>query len=348
MKHTLWLILALVAAALPFPQSPAAAPARPFPSVSPAVSPPPGESIRGITISTHMDGRDWGWDTMAPTIQDIQTVGATWVATHPYARIGANGQVRFTPVDVKNPPAYLVRPIREAHARGLKILIKPHLGYWGSPFRWRGDIEFRRPEEWERFWRSYESWIVQLAQACREADGFVVGTELDRTLGFEDRWRRIISRIREHTDLALTYAANWTHYRDVGFWDVLDVVGIQAYFPLTDAPNPTRPELESGWARVMAELTAYAREQNRNVVFTELGYSRSFTASVEPWSYHTDGPEAEAVQIACMRSALTAIEQEPLVLGAFLWKWFPSPHPVGRNFELATPAMSSAIREAWR
>ena len=48
-----------------------------------------------------------------------------------------------------------------------------------------------------------------------------------------------------------------------------------------------------------------------------------------------------------MRIALAAIEAEPRVVGSFLWKWFPRPSSVGRNFQLATPGMSAAIREAW-
>jgi hypothetical protein len=53
------------------------------------------------------------------------------------------------------------------------------------------------------------------------------------------------------------------------------------------------------------------------------------------------------VQERCMRIALEAIEAEPRVVGSFLWKWFPRPFSVGRNFQLATPGMSAAIREAW-
>ncbi len=37
-----------------------------------------------------------------------------------------------------------------------------------------------------------------------------------------------------------------------------------------------------------------------------------------------------------------------LVVGAFLWKWFPNPHPVGRNFQLATPRLRKAIADVWR
>ena len=152
--------------------------------------------VRGITISTHGIGRDWGTDAIVPTLENIRAVGANWVAIHPYARISADGTLRWSDIDPADPPAHIVRPIREAHRLGLRIYIKPHIAYWRSPFSWRGEIAFTSDEDWQRFWRSYREWIALLATVCREADGFVVGTELDRMLTFEEEWRGIIAEVR--------------------------------------------------------------------------------------------------------------------------------------------------------
>jgi len=305
------------------------------------------EPVRGITVSTHRSGQEWGTDAIRPTFAQLKALGATWVATHPYARIGGDGSVRFRGFDPNDAPEYLVRPIREAHRLGLKILIKPHLGYWGSPFDWRGDIAFETDAQWARFWRDYERWIVKIAAACRDADGLAVGTELDRTLGHETEWRRIIAGVRKQTRAPLTYAANWSDYERVGFWDALDAIGIQAYFPLTTRPDPSEEEIRRGWVSRMARLRSYAERHYRNIVFTELGYSESFDAPVEPWAGRVDGEAAERVAQACMRIALETVEAEPRVVGAFLWKWFPEPRPVGRNYRLATPGMRRVIRAAW-
>ncbi|NKB69983.1 MAG: hypothetical protein GKR89_23155 [Candidatus Latescibacteria bacterium] len=304
--------------------------------------------VQGITISTHGSGRDWGSDAMAPTMESIRQVGANWVSIHPYARIGADGSVRFRPIDPENPPAYLVRPIAEAHRLGLNICIKPHLAYWGSPFSWRGEITFATDAEWQRFWSEYENWIVQVARACRKTDAFVVGTELDQTLHDEDRWRRIIAQVRKETDAPLTYAANWPDYQRVPFWDALDIIGIQAYFPLVKEKDPSREELRLGWQRLMGQLRAYAQTQNRRIVFTELGYNQSHLAPVEPWDYHVDGEPASPIQEACLEMALEAIAAEETVVGTLLWKWFPHPRPVGRNFQLATPRLMRIISAAWQ
>ncbi len=307
----------------------------------------PAETVRGVIVSTHTDGSDWASAGMRSTLADIGTLGADWVAIHPYARIQADGTVRFRPLDPGNPPAELARPIAEAHALGLKILIKPHLAYWGSPFSWRGDIRFRTEAEWNRFFTTYTAWIDGLVEACPGADGFVVATELDATLDHEAAWRRVIASVRARTHAPLTYGANWTHYRDVPFWDALDVIGIQAYFPLTDAPRPDSATVAAGWSRLMDGLHDYALAQNRRIVFTELGYNRAFDAPLRPWDYAVDGADAEAMQALCLGAALRAVDAEPMVVGVFLWKWFPNPYPVGRNFQLATPGLKRVIAAAW-
>ena len=302
--------------------------------------------IRGITISTHRGGQDWGSDQMPEALVDIRSLGANWVAIHPYARIGGDGSVRTRYAD-DAPPAHITRPIREARAAGLKILIKPHLAYWGSPFGWRGEIGFDDDASWERFWREYEAFIVDIARWTRDADGLVVGTELRLTESHESRWRAIIESVRRETDVPLTYAANWDDYERVAFWDALDVIGVQAYFPLTQEGESSEEAIRNGWAGWMSTLSTFAGEHGKPIVFTELGYNQAYAAPVRPWDYRTDDAGARDVQELCMKIALDSIERERAVIGVFLWKWFVPPRSVGRNFQLATPTMREVIRASW-
>jgi len=304
-------------------------------------------SIRGVTISTHRSGQEWGSDQMLPTMEQLRDLGVEWIAIHPYAGIRPDGTVRvFRSVDPAAPAAELTRPIREAHALGLKILIKPHLAYWGS-FTWRGEIGFDDDEAWERFWSGYRAWIVAVATITRDADGFVVGTELAKTLDQKERWLEIIEAVREVTPAPLTYAANWDRYESVSFWEALDAIGIQAYFPLVDDEEPANPQtVRDGWAGWAEKLKAYSRAQGRPVLLTELGYNHSANTAREPWSSATDDG-GESLQALCTRIALETVERESAILGSFLWKWFPEPRPAGRNFRLATPEMRGVIRDAW-
>ncbi len=303
------------------------------------------EPVQGMTISCQTWGWEWGTDEMVESMRELKALGVNWICIHPYAAIRGDGSVRWRGEEA---PAWLTRPIREAHALGMKILIKPHLAYWGSPFEWRGAITFEDEAQWQRFFTTYQAWITNVAEVCREADAFVVGTELDGTLHREDDWRRVVAGVRQRFAGPLTYAANWTDYRSVPFWDALDVIGIQAYFPLAAEPGlPDPGDLEQAWARWLKEMRAYARTVNRPIVFTELGYCRTPNAAVRPWEGRRgDGEHADETQRRCMTAALQAIKRDELVVGAFLWKWFAGPH-TRENFLMTTPAMRQLIREHW-
>lgn len=313
-------------------------------SGEPVSRPAETQTVRGITISTHRGGREWGdREIMASTFAEVAAVGANWVAIHPYAGISDDGGVRVRSHDWD----WLRAPIEEAHAHGLQILIKPHLAYWGSGFSWRGEIRFEDTVARRRFEESYRRWIVDVARATVGADAFAVGTELDQTLSDEGWWRRVIEDIRAVNGAALTYAANWTDYQRVPFWDALDAIGIQAYFPLSDAELPEEDELRASWQRKMSELDEFATRHDRPIVFSELGYSRTWSAAREPWLGRGDDPAAEVFQRLCLRIALEAIEQNEHVVGAFLWKWFPEPRPVGRDFQIAAPGVREELRRTW-
>ena len=306
--------------------------------------------VRGMTVSCPTWGGEWGSDEMVATLDVLRLEGVNWVSIHPYARIFADGTVRFRPIDPDDPPEWLVRPIREAHTRGMKILIKPHLAYWGSPFSWRGAIEFDDPDARTRFFSTYEAWVTLLARVVSDADAFAVGTELGRLSGEEHAWRRIISQVRQRFPGHLTYAANWDEFDRVPFWDAVDAVGIQAYFPVLDnasASAPTDSELDAGWGRILDRIRAFAARTDRPIVFTELGYDWSVEAPVEPWATGRRTAEGEAVQRALLRAAMRAIEREPRVVGAFLWKWFPGERQHG-DFRMSSPDNRAVIREMWK
>jgi len=303
--------------------------------------------VRGMTVSCPTWGWEWGSDAMVSTLGTLDELGVNWVSIHPYARIRADGTVSARPIDPDAPPEWLARPIREAHARGQKVLIKPHLAYWGSPFSWRGDIQFTDPAEVETFFRTYRAWVVQLAAAARGSDAFAVGTELDGTLAHEDQWRSVVASVRDVHPGHLTYAANWDHFDEVPFWDDLDAVGVQAYFPVLRPGEPVSAEaLDRGWDRWLPKLRAVHRQTGKPVVFTELGYDRSPRAPYEPWASGGRIRDGAEVQEQALRAALRAIDREPSVVGAFLWKWFPGEVPHG-DFRMSEPRLRDLIRRHW-
>jgi len=308
----------------------------------------PIKQLTGITISCQGSGRIWATDAFASELDTLAGAGANAVSIHPYGRIHGDGRVTYRWISGEVPD-YVTRPVQEAKDRGLAMMMKPHLAYWGSPFSWRGAIKFEDPADRARFFETYEQWIVSLAQETRNADIFVVGTELEGLTSFEKEWRHLIAEVRKVTAAKLTYAANWDNYQKVPFWDALDFVGIQAYFPLASETNPTDKTLRASWSKIMQVLDDFGEVKGKQILFTELGYNRSTRAAKEPWDYHQESnPEATDLQRRCLTIALEAAEKHSSrIAGVFLWKWFvgPAPH---ENFYLNENHMIEVITTAWR
>lgn len=306
--------------------------------------------VQGVTISCPGSGRIWGSDAMVTTMERLASIGVNWVAIHPYAGIRADGTVGGSRMSrMYADSTWMTRPIEEAHRLGLKIMVKPHLAHWGSPFSWRGAIAFETEAQWSRFFESYERWIIEVAEICADADAFVVGTELDRTVHHEQPWRRIITSVRGVTDAPLTFASNWDCYTSVPFWDALDVIGIQAYFPLaTEQQEATPEQIRDAWKRLRTQLEQYARTEGKSILFSELGYDRSPHAAHRPWEPRRRGQAMdEPLQQVCLEAALRSIAESDSIIGAFLWKWFPG-ELERSNFLMSTPAMQQVIRRHWQ
>ncbi len=302
--------------------------------------------MRGVTVSCWGWGREWDAPEMATTIREIRSLGGRWISFHPYAFVQNDGSLRHRGSD--DDPT-VINPIRTAHREGVRVMLKPHIGYWGSRFAWRGAITFDQEAHWKRFFDDYTRFVVTQAKMAQKTGAalFCVGVETKLTLARREDWQRVIEAVRHVYDGPVTYAANWDSYRQVPFWDLLDYIGIQAYFPLTDAVNPTLDQLDSGWDRVMTQLRQFAQKRSQPIVFTELGYNRSAQAAARPWDDREGGPKADQIKLRCMRIALRRIESEHWLRGVFLWKWFPTPRDLSSNFLLQYDEMRQVIGQAW-
>jgi hypothetical protein len=226
---------------------------------------------------------------------------------------------------------------RLAQQLGIQTLLKPHIWlHEQGDGQWRTDIRMGSEEDWQRWFASYRTFILHYARlAEREKMGaLAVGTELHRTaVEREADWRRLIAEVRAVYSGKLTYAANWwREYEEVRFWDALDFIGIQGYFPLTEREQPGLDDLRRGWQPHLARIEAVSRKFGRPVVFTELGYKSTADAAIRPWEWpeHASTPQgAPAVdlemQARAYRAFFDVVWQRPWFLGCYFWKWYPDP-----------------------
>lgn len=313
----------------------------------------PDGFLRGMTVSCPGIGRIWGTPAMTESLESLREVGVEWVAIHPYAGVRRDGSIqRYTAGD----EAYLDDAAARARRAGVELFWKPHLAYWGS-FDWRGDVTFGDDEAaWKRFFRGYEAFIVEQAEIA-ERHGvrlFAVGVELEATAGREAEWRRIIAAVREVYHGTLTYAANWDRLDRVPFWDAVDWIGVQAYFPLSASEQPSRREITAAWDGPLTMLRDLSRRYgDRPVVFAEIGYDISATAAENPWARSERGIDESAAGLRKMliEVALERIPADGLVRGMFWWKWMPGPgrghHRHDRDFSMRRAEALAALDAEW-
>ena len=322
------------------------APSRgPFARLAPAF-------CRGVNWWLEEDGGDAG----AASFRALRELGVDWISIHTWDPLQRDVHSRQW-ASARRPPAIpnLTELVASAHAAGLKVMVKPHLemrGYeptpeemrifrgkdeaarqklvervrqeaLGRPRVWHNDIEMKTEADWRAWFARYEGYILAYARPAAEAgvDAFCVGRETDKAaIAREADWRRLIARVREVFKGPLTYSANFDSYARIGFWDALDVIGISAYFPLTDEREPTAERLGAAWDDILTPLEAFARKENRRVVFTEIGYPAVPTAARRPWE-EAGGPADVWLQARLYEAALRAVSRRPFLAGTFFWLW---------------------------
>jgi hypothetical protein len=209
----------------------------------------------------------------------------------------------------------------EARERAIATLLKPHIWLHGS---WPGEVEMSSEADWEAWFARYREFLLGWARLAADAklEGLCIGTELDKTIQREREWRALIAEVRAIYPGLLTYAANWTHFEEVPFWDALDALGVNAYFPLSESAQPELPELVQAWQPIRERLASLSERVARPVVFTEIGYHPAERAFARPWEWGADGagflPE---VQARGYEAVLRVFLGEPWFGGVFFWKW---------------------------
>jgi hypothetical protein len=215
----------------------------------------------------------------------------------------------------------LSHTINTAHRLGLRVMLKPHVDLKVATSR--TDLANLAPA----WYTSYRAFITHYAALAKtyNVELFCLGTELDGTVpGHEADWAGIVQAVRAAYPGAITYAGNWPSYPAITFWNDLDYIGIDAYYPVTDKPNPTADELTAGWQQI-ANGIKYWRENNKldqPVLLTELGY-RSAAGSNLQFSAPATTQAAPEQQAAALQAALTVLPQQPWFRGLYYWNYLP-------------------------
>jgi len=133
-------------------------------------------------------------------------------------------------------------------------------------------------------------------------------------------WRSLIAGVRAVYGGRLTYAANFDNFAEVGFWPELDVMGVNAYFPLRKPSEPADlPTLVRGWETAWDAIAAGQTQRGvagMPVVFTELGYNRRAGCTVAPWAWEGFDLIGEEQTLMVWETQPEAPEERALAMAA--------------------------------
>jgi hypothetical protein len=302
-------------------------------------------AVRGITVgpiesALHPD-RGYGSAACARTMREARRLGASWVSVTPFGRVWnltpSGVSLTFEQPFKANRDA-VKRAVAQAHAEGLKVLIVPHL--WVETGDWRALIDPATDEDWERWARSYHGFLREWALVAKEsgAEMFSLGVELRSfvTTARASRFLPIVRDIRRLYPGLLTYAANWDDVDRTVILGELDIIGLNAFYPLAEREGAALGELVAGGRKIADRLRELAETWGKPVVFTEFGYTTRKDPAVRPWEW----PEAlknvvidEVAQANAYRALLGAFIDEPWFAGFFVWRYYADPDDVSQEAE---------------
>lgn len=210
----------------------------------------------------------------------------------------------------------------QAQQLGMYTLLKPQLWISGA---WPGEVEMPNDAEWQMFFDHYYRWIRHYALMAEmyHFDALCLGVEFSKaTLQQPEHWRSIIRRIRGLYSGPITYAANWgEEFEQLSFWEELDFIGLNCYYPLSSEEKPSKNKLKNAFAEVLQKAEKVSRKYHKPLVFTEVGFRSVQHSWKNPHAEAEGRPYDPECQRICYEVLFEGIEGKDWIDGLFLWKW---------------------------
>jgi hypothetical protein len=299
--------------------------------------------VRGVSVGPiengYHPGVGYGSAAYAATLGEVRSMGANWIAVTPFGRVldlsGKGVDLTFEAPFERN-RGDVARAVRMAHRSGLHVMLVPHL--WVESGGWRGELAPGDDRAWSRWAQSYRRFLLTWAAVAEatHAEMLSVGVEL-RSWVTTPRASSFASIVREVRGLyhgLLTYSANWDDVDETVILGDVDVIGINAFYPLTDKPNAPEAKLYEGAGQVRLRVHALAENWRKPILFTEMGYTTRPDPALRPWEWPDamrDVKVDEAAQAAAYRALLGPMLDEPDFAGFFVWRVYADPNDTSQE-----------------
>ncbi|MGQ9708559.1 MAG: glycoside hydrolase family 113 [bacterium] len=296
----------------------------------------PDEMIKGMHFVRSSSEQPYNSAVAESALIDLKSLTRiNWVVIVPVWFISDTGgsDICFRP-DSSPTDSEIVWIINRAHRLGLKVFLKPEVRCLSGVGQ-----GYHNPRDTNWF-AQYRGFITRYADIALRTgcELFSVGAGLDRSTDEPwevAEWEKTIKKVRGMLSSGpvacpITYAADWRTYCNIPFWNLLDYIGINAYFPLWDSAGsgPSSPPsvdyLSDCWKMHLARMESLAVVLGQKpVLFTEVGYPSVRGGSRHPGAitisggYDYDEVEQRNGYLATFHSLLG----KPWFAGWFWFNW---------------------------
>ncbi|EFA85383.1 hypothetical protein PPL_02386 [Heterostelium album PN500] len=281
------------------------------------------------------------------SLYNLRSSGANWVSIVVTNFQDTQNTTAIYPVPgITATDEELEHAINYAHKIGLNVMLKPHIDFMKDPAHWRGEIGvYYTEQQWAEWFANYTPSLVHYAEMAEnlKVEQFSLGCELIATSWRDAQWRQVAKSVRDVYSGVLTYAANHGgEETNKTWWDVVDIIGVDAYYPLCpETHNATLADMVNYWNVIMYQGVNNGEEQmtsslhnltvfwNKPMIFTELGYCSGNC---------TTGPEVDlGIQDIQFQSVFEAFANVPWFEGVHWWNWVTDPAFGGEDNWCMTP-----------
>ncbi len=292
-------------------------------------------------------GHPFGSETAKVSLDNAKALGARAIAIIPFFwQLTPSSPNLLRGTDMTDEE--LRAGIRDAHARGLAVLVKPHV--W-VPDSWAGAVVMSSMADWQEWFVNYRRELERIARiaADEKAEALAVGTELTQTTQRRE-WNELIAAAHAaYSGRLLYFAHNVEEAKMVPFWNQLDAIGVTLYPPL--GPDDDRDQGRNVMRDVAHRLDTLATRTGKSILVGEIGIRSAEGAAAKPWEgveERTSAPDP-TLQADVIADWLAALDG-PAISGILVWEWSTNPDAGGStdtNFTVQGKPAARVLQCAW-
>lgn len=206
--------------------------------------------------------------------------------------------------------------IQLAQKHHFRVFLKPHVDILDGSSRTE-----MNPSDRNQWKQNYENFLLTFATVAQETGVEVlsIGTELKTISNDTEFWKELIHKIRTRYHGFLTYSANWDEYQNIGFWDSLDFIGIDFYFPIANRSDADEQSMENALSSIKNNLESFSAIHQKSFLMTEVGYRSTDGTTIKPYDFNSNPTLDLQEQADAYQAFLTVFNQDEFWVEEIAW-----------------------------